>query len=41
MSFQPANKISRINLSGFADGFYLIKYQSGNQIVTKRLDLVD
>jgi hypothetical protein len=40
MSFQPVNKISRINLSGFADGFYLIKYQSGNQIVTKRLDLI-
>jgi hypothetical protein len=40
MSIQPANAITRINMSDFADGFYLIKYQSGNQIVTKRLDLI-
>ncbi|MEA1874957.1 MAG: C10 family peptidase [Bacteroidota bacterium] len=40
MIINPTNTIIRMDLTEFADGFYLIKYQSGNQIVTKRLDLI-
>jgi len=40
ITLQPDNKTTRIDFSSFSDGFYLIKYQIGNQIVTKRLDLI-